>query len=74
MVACVTFKFVVMHVRVGFDLVPVVRIVLIVLMTSSLCVGNCNMAAYKSGNQNWWVEPMLQDDSPCTPACPPDGC
>ncbi|KAL3779900.1 hypothetical protein ACHAW5_003630 [Stephanodiscus triporus] len=28
--------------------------------------GNCNMAAYQS-NQ------MLKDDSPCLPACPPDG-
>ncbi|KAL3758400.1 hypothetical protein ACHAWU_008736 [Discostella pseudostelligera] len=36
--------------------------------------GNCNMAAYKDGSSDWWAEPMLADDSPCSPACPPDGC
>ncbi|KAL3791458.1 hypothetical protein ACHAW5_008077 [Stephanodiscus triporus] len=35
--------------------------------------GNCNMGAYKSnqGDQKW-LEPMLNDDSPCLPECPPD--
>jgi len=38
--------------------------------------GNCNMSKYKeeSSREEWWLEPMLMDDSPCGRACPPDGC
>mmetsp|Transcript_44278 Transcript_44278/g.79432 ORF Transcript_44278/g.79432 Transcript_44278/m.79432 type:complete len:418 (-) Transcript_44278:222-1475(-) len=36
--------------------------------------GNCNMSKYKTGKKDWWKKPMLMADSPCGPACPPDGC
>eukprot|EP00571_Detonula_confervacea_P016091 CAMPEP_0172310254 /NCGR_PEP_ID=MMETSP1058-20130122/11375_1 /TAXON_ID=83371 /ORGANISM="Detonula confervacea, Strain CCMP 353" /LENGTH=369 /DNA_ID=CAMNT_0013023031 /DNA_START=8 /DNA_END=1117 /DNA_ORIENTATION=- len=36
--------------------------------------GNCNMNKYKTNKDDWWLKPMLMDDSPCSPKCPPDGC
>ena len=37
-------------------------------------IGNCNMDQYKTNKKDWWLTPMLMDDSPCGPTCPPDGC
>jgi len=37
--------------------------------------GNCQMSSYhKNNDDEWWMEPMLMDDTPCGPECPPDGC
>lgn len=36
--------------------------------------GNCNMDDYKTSDNDWWRTPMLEDESICTPTCPPDGC
>lgn len=37
--------------------------------------GNCNMSQYKDDNSNdWWLEPMLLDESACGSQCPRDGC
>ncbi|KAL7542082.1 hypothetical protein ACHAXR_011501 [Thalassiosira sp. AJA248-18] len=36
--------------------------------------GNCNMNGYKTNQMDWWIKPVMQDDSPCGPECPPDGC
>jgi len=38
--------------------------------------GNCNMdkSNYDTNRNDWWQIPMLMADSPCGPACPPDGC
>lgn len=37
--------------------------------------GNCGMGQYKNaqGIVQWEI-PMLKDDSPCGPDCPPEGC
>ncbi|KAL3801673.1 hypothetical protein HJC23_013178 [Cyclotella cryptica] len=37
--------------------------------------GNCSMGKFRtSDGKTDWLKAMLQDDSPCTPACPPEGC
>jgi hypothetical protein len=37
--------------------------------------GNCSMGRYRdSAGKIDWLKPMLEDDSPCTPVCPPEGC
>ncbi|KAL7529567.1 hypothetical protein ACHAXR_006401, partial [Thalassiosira sp. AJA248-18] len=36
--------------------------------------GNCNMDKYKKDTTDWWIEPVMLDDSPCGPECPPGGC
>jgi len=36
--------------------------------------GNCNMGAYQSTKEDNWKKPMLMDDNPCGPVCPPNGC
>jgi len=36
--------------------------------------GNCNMSKYESKRNEWWIQPMLMDESPCGDECPPDGC
>ena len=45
--------------------------------------GNCSMGRYKFDsptsidgivNSHDWETPMLMDDSPCKPDCPPEGC
>jgi len=36
--------------------------------------GNCMMGKYSSDNGNNWMVPMMKDDSPCGPMCPPGGC
>mmetsp|Transcript_10489 Transcript_10489/g.19070 ORF Transcript_10489/g.19070 Transcript_10489/m.19070 type:complete len:375 (-) Transcript_10489:232-1356(-) len=36
--------------------------------------GNCNMARYRSNGGDWWLTPMLMDESFCGNECPPDGC
>jgi hypothetical protein len=37
--------------------------------------GNCGMGAYRKDNGVIdWEEPMMMDDSPCGPDCPPEGC
>ncbi|KAL7505987.1 hypothetical protein ACHAXN_003355 [Cyclotella atomus] len=37
--------------------------------------GNCGMAKFKSSQGKVdWETAMMQDDSPCEPACPPEGC
>ncbi|KAL9189209.1 hypothetical protein ACHAXT_011699 [Thalassiosira profunda] len=37
--------------------------------------GNCSMGRYRNANgKQDWVTPMLMDDSPCKPDCPPEGC
>jgi len=36
--------------------------------------GNCNVGRYITGDKMWWLDPVMQDTSPCGPACPPDGC
>lgn len=37
--------------------------------------GNCMMGKYQSDQGKNWMIPMMQDDSPCGPMCPPrDGC
>lgn len=36
--------------------------------------GNCNMNKYKNGKKDWWIEPVMMDESPCGSRCPPDGC
>ncbi|KAL3764953.1 hypothetical protein ACHAWU_003813 [Discostella pseudostelligera] len=37
--------------------------------------GNCSMGSYRRSNGiHDWVTPMLMDDSPCGPDCPPEGC
>jgi len=37
--------------------------------------GNCMMGAYNSDQGNNWMIPMMMDDSPCGPMCPPrQGC
>jgi len=37
--------------------------------------GNCNMNKWKNANSNdWWLQPMLLDETQCGFACPPDGC
>lgn len=37
--------------------------------------GNCEMSQYKKAdNDEWWMKPMMMDNSPCGPECPPDGC
>ena len=35
--------------------------------------GNCMMDAYQSSTGNRWMIPMMNDDSPCGPMCPPNG-
>lgn len=35
--------------------------------------GNCMMDAYQSSTGNRWMIPMMDDDSPCGPMCPPNG-
>jgi hypothetical protein len=35
--------------------------------------GNCMMDAYQSSTGNRWMVPMMNDDSPCGPMCPPNG-
>ncbi|KAL3781757.1 hypothetical protein ACHAW5_004108 [Stephanodiscus triporus] len=35
--------------------------------------GNCQMAKYSSESGNKWMVPMMMDDSPCGPVCPPQG-
>ena len=35
--------------------------------------GNCNMIV-EPDNDDWWLPIVLKDESPCTPACPSDGC
>jgi len=34
--------------------------------------GNCNMGQFRGGDK--WEEVTYADDSPCEPACPPEGC
>lgn len=36
--------------------------------------GNCNMGKYKATIGQNWKQPMLMDDNPCGPVCPPGGC
>mmetsp|Transcript_13630 Transcript_13630/g.29273 ORF Transcript_13630/g.29273 Transcript_13630/m.29273 type:complete len:376 (-) Transcript_13630:192-1319(-) len=37
--------------------------------------GNCDMGRYRNADNTIdWETPMLQDDSPCEPICPPEGC
>ena len=36
--------------------------------------GNCNMNSYMDNSDNWWMTPMLMDDSICAPMCHPDDC
>ena len=36
--------------------------------------GICNMGKYQSATGDNWKEPMLMDDNPCGPVCPPNGC
>ena len=37
--------------------------------------GNCSMGSYRNANGvHDWKTPMLADDSPCGPDCPPEGC
>ena len=36
--------------------------------------GNCQMDSYSSSVGNNWRIPMMADDSPCGPVCPPGGC
>mmetsp|Transcript_24358 Transcript_24358/g.39939 ORF Transcript_24358/g.39939 Transcript_24358/m.39939 type:complete len:258 (+) Transcript_24358:545-1318(+) len=36
--------------------------------------GNCDMSKYKSNKSEWWLTPMLMNESPCGRECPPDGC
>lgn len=38
--------------------------------------GNCSMGKYKDPDTGIvdWETPMLMDDSPCGPDCPPEGC
>jgi hypothetical protein len=37
--------------------------------------GNCSMGKYRLANGNIdWETPMLMDDSPCGPECPPEEC
>ena len=36
--------------------------------------GNCNMSRYEANKGENWKIPMLSDDNPCGPACPPEGC
>lgn len=37
--------------------------------------GNCNMSNYKESNKkDWWLTPMLMNESPCGEECPPDRC
>ncbi|KAL7522163.1 hypothetical protein ACHAWX_006850 [Stephanocyclus meneghinianus] len=36
--------------------------------------GNCQMGKYNVTEGDNWLIPMLMDDSPCPPECPPEGC
>jgi len=37
--------------------------------------GNCSMGKYKRKDGTYdWETPMLMDDTPCGPECPPEGC
>jgi hypothetical protein len=37
--------------------------------------GNCSMGKFRtSAGKNDWLTAMLEDDSPCQPDCPPEGC
>ena len=36
--------------------------------------GNCNMNNYMDNSDDWWMTPMLMDDSICAPMCHPDDC
>ncbi|KAL7529682.1 hypothetical protein ACHAWF_003079, partial [Thalassiosira exigua] len=36
--------------------------------------GNCEMGAYNATEGVNWLIPMLKDNSPCEPSCPPEGC
>jgi hypothetical protein len=36
--------------------------------------GNCGLKAYESDEPDWWLEPMLANDTRCGPECPPSGC
>jgi len=36
--------------------------------------GNCMMGKYNAGTGNNWMVPMMMDDTPCGPMCPPGGC
>eukprot|EP00804_Cyclotella_cryptica_P030575 CCRYP_014848-RA/>CCRYP_014848-RA protein AED:0.02 eAED:0.02 QI:700/1/1/1/1/1/2/62/375 len=36
--------------------------------------GNCMMGKYSSEEGDNWMKPMMMDDSPCGPVCPPEGC
>lgn len=36
--------------------------------------GNCQMGKFNADQGNNWMRAMMQDDSPCAPKCPPNGC
>ena len=36
--------------------------------------GNCAMSKFKINGKVDWETAMMQDDSPCEPSCPPEGC
>jgi len=36
--------------------------------------GNCLMGKYNAAQGKNWMKPMMMDDSPCGPTCPPGGC
>jgi len=36
--------------------------------------GNCNMNKYMSADADWWIKPVMMDESPCGSSCPPEGC
>ena len=36
--------------------------------------GNCQLGKYSDQEGEYWLTPMLADDSKCPPECPPEGC
>jgi hypothetical protein len=36
--------------------------------------GNCQLGKYNASDGDNWLVPMLMDDTPCGPECPPEGC
>lgn len=36
--------------------------------------GNCQLGKYSDQGGEYWLIPMLADDSKCPPECPPEGC
>ena len=57
-----------------FDFLDHLSNSLVIIHFVIFLVGNCDMNAYRTIADDWWYVPMMMDDSPCGPECPPEGC